>query len=128
MEALNKRITIDNDVLGGKPVIRGLRIRVEQILRAMAAGVSPEDLLVDYPELEQEDMTAVLLYAARDDRRHASVSCGDLKMTLQLLVDVNVGKAVEQWLRDNGYDIVAVRDIDPSLADSVILERGLLAG
>lgn len=65
MEALNKRITIDNDVLGGKPVIRGLRIRVEQILRAMAAGVSPEDLLVDYPELEQEDMTAVLLYAAQ---------------------------------------------------------------
>ena len=64
MEALNKRITIDNDVLGGKPVIRGLRIRVEQILRAMAAGVSPEDLLVDYPELEQEDMTAVLWYAA----------------------------------------------------------------
>lgn len=64
MEALNKRITIDNDVLGGKPVIRGLRISVEQILRAMAAGVSPEDLLVDYPELEQEDMTAVLLYAA----------------------------------------------------------------
>ncbi|MEZ4542180.1 MAG: DUF433 domain-containing protein [Chloroflexota bacterium] len=64
MEALKKRITIDNDVLGGKPVIRGLRIRVEQILRAMAAGVSPEDLLVDYPELEQEDMTAVLLYAA----------------------------------------------------------------
>lgn len=49
-------------------------------------------------------------------------------MAPQLLIDVNVGKAVEQWLRDNGYDIVAVRDIDPSLADSVILERGLLAG
>lgn len=64
MEALNERITIDNDVLGGKPVIRGLRISVEQILRAMAAGVSQEDLLVDYPELEQEDITAVLLYAA----------------------------------------------------------------
>ena len=64
MEALNERITIDSDVLGGKPVIRGLRISVEQILRAMAAGVSQEDLLVDYPELEQEDMTAVLLYAA----------------------------------------------------------------
>ncbi len=64
MEALNERITIDSDVLGGKPVIRGLRISVEQILRAMAAGDSQEDLLVDYPELEQEDMTAVLLYAA----------------------------------------------------------------
>lgn len=64
METVNERITIDNDVLGGKPVIRGLRISVEQILRAMAAGVSQEDLLVDYPELEQEDITAVLLYAA----------------------------------------------------------------
>jgi len=48
-------------------------------------------------------------------------------MSLRLLVDVNVGKTVEHWLRENGYDIVAVRDIDPSLADSLILSRGFLA-
>jgi len=48
----------------GKPTIRGLRITVDQILRALAGGVSTQDLLDDYPELESEDIEAVLLYAA----------------------------------------------------------------
>lgn len=48
-------------------------------------------------------------------------------MSLRLLIDVNVGKTVEQWLKDSGFDVVAVRDIDPSLADNLILDRGLLA-
>lgn len=47
-------------------------------------------------------------------------------MALRLLVDVNVGHIVEQWLRDNGYDIVAVRDVDPYLPDSRILDNALL--
>ncbi len=64
MATLKDRITIDDNVLVGKPVIRGLRISVEQILRAMAAGVPEEDLLADYPELEREDILAVLMYAA----------------------------------------------------------------
>ncbi|OGF55843.1 MAG: hypothetical protein A2Z21_00570 [Candidatus Fraserbacteria bacterium RBG_16_55_9] len=58
------RITIDPKVLVGKPTIRGLRISVEQILRALAAGVPSEDLLADYPELEPEDIRATLAYAA----------------------------------------------------------------
>lgn len=49
-----------------------------------------------------------------------------MKMALRLLIDVNVGRIVEQWLRDNGYDTIAVRDVDSSLADSQILEHGLL--
>jgi uncharacterized protein (DUF433 family) len=61
---LLKRITVDTDVLCGKPTIRGLRISVEQILRALAAGVSAEDLLDDYPELEPEDLRAAEAYAA----------------------------------------------------------------
>ncbi|MFQ5796966.1 MAG: DUF433 domain-containing protein [Candidatus Bipolaricaulia bacterium] len=60
---LLKRITLDPEVLTGKPTIRGLRISVEQILRALAAGVPSEDLLQDYPELEPEDIRAVLAYA-----------------------------------------------------------------
>ncbi len=64
MATRKARITIDDNVLVGKPVIRGLRISVEQILRAMAAGVPEEDLLADYPELEREDILAVLMYAA----------------------------------------------------------------
>ena len=63
-EDLLNRITINPDVMVGKPAIRGLRITVEHILQAMASGVSAEDILADYPELENEDIQAVLLYAA----------------------------------------------------------------
>lgn len=62
-ELLN-RITVNPNVMVGKPTIRGLRITVEQILKALAGGVPVQDLLEDYPELELEDIQAVLLYAA----------------------------------------------------------------
>jgi uncharacterized protein (DUF433 family) len=61
---LLERITFDSAVLRGKPLIRGLRIGVEQILQALGAGVSEAELLADYPDLEPEDIRAVLLYAA----------------------------------------------------------------
>jgi uncharacterized protein (DUF433 family) len=61
---LQNRITINPKVLLGKPTIRGLRISVEQILHALAAGVPAEDLLQDYPELEPDDLRAALAYAA----------------------------------------------------------------
>ncbi len=64
LNELRQRITVDPKILGGKPTIRGLRISVEQILKALAAGVPQEDLLEDYPELEPEDIQAVLAYAA----------------------------------------------------------------
>jgi uncharacterized protein (DUF433 family) len=57
------RITINPKVLVGKPTIRGLRISVEQILRALASNVSVDEILADYPELEIEDIQAVLMYA-----------------------------------------------------------------
>lgn len=63
-DKLLERVTVNPKVLLGKPTIRGLRISVEQILRALAAGVPEEDLLKDYPELESEDIRAVLAYAA----------------------------------------------------------------
>lgn len=59
-----ERITVDPEVLVGKPTIRGLRISVEQVLRALSAGIGREELLRDYPELEDEDIQAVLVYAA----------------------------------------------------------------
>jgi uncharacterized protein (DUF433 family) len=58
------RITIDPAILAGKPTIRGLRISVEQVLRALAAGISSEELLEDYPDLRAEDLRACLAYAA----------------------------------------------------------------
>ena len=61
---LLERITVKQEVLVGKPTIRGLRISVEQVLRALAAGISEQDLLADFPELEPDDVRAVLAYAA----------------------------------------------------------------
>jgi uncharacterized protein (DUF433 family) len=58
------RITVSPHVLVGKPTIRGLRISVEQILRALGNGVPEADLLEDYPELQPEDIQAAILYAA----------------------------------------------------------------
>ena len=63
-EDLLSRITVDPKVLVGKPTIRGLRISVEHILKALANNVPVEELLEEYPELEPEDIQASLLYAA----------------------------------------------------------------
>ena len=57
------RITARPDVFGGKPVIRDMRISVELIVSLLSQGVSPEELLDDYPELEQEDIRACIAYA-----------------------------------------------------------------
>lgn len=62
-ENLLDRITLNPAVMVGKPTIRGFRITVEQILLALAGGVSQADLLSDYPELEPADIQAALLYA-----------------------------------------------------------------
>ena len=63
-EDLLNRITVNPEVMVGKPTIRGLRITVEQILKALAGGVTVEELLEDYPELEREDIQAALVYAS----------------------------------------------------------------
>ncbi len=54
------RITVNPEVMVGKPTIRGFRITVEQILKALAANISIDEILEDYPELELEDIRAVL--------------------------------------------------------------------
>lgn len=64
MTDLLSRITVDPAVLAGKPVIRGMRISVEQIVRALAARVPEAELLAEYPFLEPDDLRACLAYAA----------------------------------------------------------------
>lgn len=58
------RITIDPKVFGGKPCIRGLRFPVSKILDLLAAGMSYEEILSDYPYLEKEDIIQAVKYAA----------------------------------------------------------------
>jgi uncharacterized protein (DUF433 family) len=64
VQNLLNRITVNPEVLVGKPIIRGLRISVDQILKALAGGVTVQEILDDYPDLEKEDIQAALLYAA----------------------------------------------------------------
>ena len=58
-------ITVDADKCGGRPCIRGLRVRVKDILEMLAGGSSREEILHDYPYLEDDDVTAALEFAAR---------------------------------------------------------------
>ena len=62
---LMQRITIEEGKCGGRPCIRGMRIRVSDILELLGAGAGFDEILEDYPYLEREDIQAALLYAAR---------------------------------------------------------------
>jgi uncharacterized protein (DUF433 family) len=59
------RITIDAAQNGGRPSLRGLRVRVRDVLDLLASGASRKEILEDYPYLEDGDLTAALEYAAR---------------------------------------------------------------
>jgi uncharacterized protein (DUF433 family) len=62
---LLERITIDPNVCGGRPCIRGFRIRVSDVLDLITAGATHEEILSDYPFLERDDIFAATAYAAR---------------------------------------------------------------
>lgn len=64
-----ERLTIDPAKRGGKPCIRGLRITVYDVLDCLAAGMTEDQILADFPELECEDIRACLAYAADRERR-----------------------------------------------------------
>lgn len=59
------RITVDPAVCFGKPTIRGMRIRVADVLGMLAAGMTADEILTDFPYLEREDITAAIAYAAK---------------------------------------------------------------
>lgn len=61
---LIERITIEPGKCGGRPCIRGLRIRVKDVLALLAAGASHQEILEDYPDLEEADILAALAFAA----------------------------------------------------------------
>jgi uncharacterized protein (DUF433 family) len=61
--SLLDRITANAEIFGGKPIVRGMRISVELILSLLTQGVSNEEILADYPDLEPDDIRACLAYA-----------------------------------------------------------------
>lgn len=65
MSKLLDRITLDPEICGGRPCIRGMRIRVVDVLDLYAAGLDAQQILAEMPDLEAEDLKAALTYAAR---------------------------------------------------------------
>jgi uncharacterized protein (DUF433 family) len=65
MDPLLSRITIDPAVCHGKPCIRGLRYPVEMLLELLSSGMTADEILADYEDLERDDLLAALTFAAR---------------------------------------------------------------
>lgn len=65
MTNLLDRITINPEQCGGRPCVRGMRIRVQDVLALLAAGEAPDEILAEFSYLEREDIAACLEYAAR---------------------------------------------------------------
>jgi uncharacterized protein (DUF433 family) len=65
MENLKHRITLNYEVMKGKPTIRNMRFSVAQMLEMLASGMGQDDILADYPFLEKEDIQACLWYASQ---------------------------------------------------------------
>ena len=59
------RITVNPNQCGGRPCIRGMRIRVKDVLDMLSGGAKEEEILADFPDLEAEDLRACIAYAAR---------------------------------------------------------------
>jgi uncharacterized protein (DUF433 family) len=72
--ALLDRIAVDPNQCGGRPCIRGMRIRVTHILEMLSEGVAQDEILRDFPHLEPDDIKVALMYAAQE-ASHGSV-CG----------------------------------------------------
>jgi uncharacterized protein (DUF433 family) len=72
--ALLDRIAVDPNQCGGRPCIRGMRIRVTDILEMLSEGVAQDEILRDFPHLEPDDIKVALMYAAQE-ASHGSV-CG----------------------------------------------------
>lgn len=62
---LSERITLNSEVMGGKPTIRNMRFSVAQMLELLASGMTHEEILEDYPFLQIEDIQACLTFAAK---------------------------------------------------------------
>lgn len=65
MRSLADRITVDPEKCGGRPCIRGLRIRVSDVLDLLASGLTPEQVVEELPDLDLEDVRAALRFAAK---------------------------------------------------------------
>jgi uncharacterized protein (DUF433 family) len=87
---------IDPAICHGKPTVRGLRYPVEMILDLLSSEMTHDEILADYPDLEAEDILAVLEYAARLTR----VKADRPARGVNFIVDAQLPRRIASWLRD----------------------------
>ncbi len=105
MEAtLLNRITNNPSILTGKPVIRGMRISVEQILKMLARGISNDDIIKEFPMLEIDDTKhALYMPLIKFLLKNGMINTSKLK----IIIDVGVGRIIEEWLAQEGFNVIA---------------------
>jgi uncharacterized protein (DUF433 family) len=81
------RVAIDPDVTLGKPVIRGTRVTVEQVLRELGAGMTVEEVLAAHPRLTADDIRAAQAFAAEARRQSGAIAVGPQAAEDQIFVD-----------------------------------------
>jgi len=65
MPVIDERITVDSEQCGGRPCVRGMRVRVSDVLDLLANGLTPQQILDELPDLEMDDVSACLRFASR---------------------------------------------------------------
>ena len=94
-DTLFARITVDPRICHGKPCVRGLRYPVEMMLELLSSGMTEEEILADYPDLEADDLRAVELYATLQ-RRRAEIESSAVQPVSGEIVTAEVRRAVRQ--------------------------------
>ena len=109
------RITVDPEQCGGRPCVRGMRIRVTDVLDLLADGLTPDQALEDLPDLEIEDITACLKFASKYRKEDSVATKYDLHKIVDELTDLNVDAATQYltYLRDFADPAVADPDDEP---------------
>src|SRR5437588_10061931 len=100
MEALLSRITIDPAICHGKPCVRGLRYPVETLLELLSSGMTIDEILADYEDLECEDILATLAHAARLARTPSAAGG-----PVEFLLDAQLPRRLAAWLTAAGCDL-----------------------
>lgn len=101
------RIIIDPEICHGKPTLRGLRYPVEMILELLSSGMTTEEILADYEDLEREDILAALEFALRlsQVKRVAPL------VAMKFLIDAQLPRRLAHLLREAGFEAVHTLDL-----------------
>ena len=121
-------ITTVPGLRGGRPVLRGMRITVADVLGWLASGTSEAEILEDFPELTQADIRAALAFAAERERSTViAVEVDDELLARARDLEVDLRHAFELGLRSKIRTAEVVRDLDDTSAEDVTDERNRLS-